>query len=134
MRCGLATLCLLLWAGAAHAESCNRSLEYILDGSAGDLSQAPDSYRGLLKACLATLELSNVKDAYVLKDGGIAVLPRDFSVVATARTLAKFCEANPRRTLRFLNRKEAKSGLTTGLVVSLSSGGLASCREIRGEQ
>jgi len=134
MRRGLVALCLLLCAGTAQAESCNRSLDYILDGSAGDLPQGPDSYRGLLKVCLRTLELSNVRDAYVLKDGGIAVLPKDFSVVATASILAKFCEANPRQTVRFLNRKEARSGLTTGLVVSLSSGGQASCREIRGEQ
>lgn len=134
MRWGVVGLCLSLCAGTAHAESCNRSLEYILDGSAGDLPQGPDSYRGLLTVCLRTLEISNVRDAYVLKDGGIAVLPKDFSVVATASTLARFCEANPRQTLRFLNKKEAKSGLTTGLVVSLSSGGLASCREIRGQQ
>ncbi|MCK9908153.1 hypothetical protein MXD81_03360 [Microbacteriaceae bacterium K1510] len=134
MRRGLVALCLLLCAGTAHAESCSRSLEYILDGSAGDLPQGPDSYRGLLKVCLGALELSNVKDAYVLKDGGIAVLPKDFSVVATASILAKFCEANPRKTLRFLNKKEARSGLTTGLVVSLSSGGQASCQELRGEQ
>lgn len=134
MRGGVVALCLLLCAGTAQAESCNRSLDYILGGSAGDLPQGPDSYRSLLMVCMRTLDLPNVKDAFVLKDGGIAVLPKDFSVVATASVLAQFCEANPRRTLRFLNKKEARTGLTTGLVVSLSSSGQPSCREIRGEQ
>jgi hypothetical protein len=134
MRQGVVALLLLLCAGAAHAESCSRSLEYILDGSAGDLPLPPMAYRGLLQACTQTLKMSNVQDAYVLKDGGIAVVPKDNSVTATAGTLAEFCEANPRKTLRFLSKKETRKGLTTGLVVSLSSGGFASCQQIRGEQ
>jgi len=134
MRRSIAALLLLLCSGIAHAESCSRSLDYILDGSAGDLPQPPMAYRSLLAACTQTLKMSNVKDAYVLKDGGIAVIPKDYSVTATAGTLAQFCEANPRKTLRFLSKKEIRNGLTTGLVVSLSSGGLASCQQIRGEQ
>lgn len=134
MRHGIAALLFLLCAGTAQAESCSRSLEYILDGSAGDLPQPPMVYRGLLAVCTQTLTMPNVKDAYVLKDGGIAVIPKDYSVAATAGTLAEFCEANPRKTLRFLSKKETRNGLTTGLVVSLSSGGFTSCREIRGLQ
>lgn len=128
----LATL-VLLASGIAHAESCSRSVEYILSGSAGDLPQPPMAYRNLLRVCTQTLELSNVKDAYVLKDGGIAVVPKDYSVTATAQTLARFCEAHPRQTLRILGRKDTRQGLTTGLVVSLSSGGFDSCPKIRGE-
>lgn len=133
-RSVVALLLLLLCAGAAQAENCGRSLDYILDGSAGDLPRPPMAYRGLLEVCTQTLKMSNVKDAYVLKDGGIAVIPKDYSVAATAGTLAEFCEANPRKTLRFLSKKETKKGLTTGLVVSLSSDGFASCQQIRGEQ
>jgi hypothetical protein len=134
MRYGIAALLLLLSSGVVHAENCGRSFDYLMDGSAGDLPQPPMSYRGLLEACTQTLKLANVQDAYVLKDGGIAVIPKDYSVSATAGTLAEFCEANPRKTLRFLTRKEARGRPTTGMMVSLSSDGVTSCPQIRGEQ
>jgi hypothetical protein len=134
MRSGIAVCLLLLCSGAARADNCGRSFEYIMNGSAGDVAQTSATYRGLLDICTQTLKMSNVKDAYVLKDGGIAVVPKDNSVAATASTLAEFCEANPRKTLRFLTKKEMRGQPTTGLVVSLSSNGLASCPQIRGEQ
>src|SRR5262249_41049586 len=71
----------LLWsimANTAHAESCTRSREYILNGLAGDLAQTPQSYQSLFKICMATIELSNIKDAFLLRDGGIgAIAKRD---------------------------------------------------------
>ena len=116
----------------AQADNCSRSLEYILDGSAGDLPQPATSYRNLLNACLQALTLSNVKDAYVLKDGGIAVIPKSEAVATTATTLAQFCESFPRGTLRFVSKREMRNGASIGLIVSLSSGGFTSCREIHG--
>lgn len=130
MRWVAALLLAVCCVGTAYAESCTKSLEYILGGSAGELPQQAMSYRNLLKVCMQTLTMSNVKDAYVLKDGGIAVIPTNEAVAATAATLAQFCETYPRNTLRFVTKRETRGGLTTGLVVSLASGGFASCQQI----
>ena len=120
--------------GAARAESCTRSLDYILNDFAGELPQPAMAYRNLLTACLQTLTMTNVKDAYLLTDGGIAVIPKTDTVVATAGTLAQFCEKYPRSSLRFITRREVRNGLTTGLVVTMSSGGAATCQNIHGER
>lgn len=134
MRWALTVALAACFGGAARAESCSKSLDYILNDFAGDLPQPGLAYRNTLNACLQTLTMTNVQDAYLLKDGGIAVLPRSDSVTATAGTLAQFCEKYPRRTLRFITKGEARKGLTTGLVVMLSSTGQESCQEIRGEK
>src|SRR5206468_3740773 len=67
---------LVLTAGTAHADNCNKSREYLLGGLAGDLIMPPQAYEGLFKVCTATAAMPNVKDAYILKDGGIAVIPK----------------------------------------------------------
>lgn len=74
--------------------------------------------------------MSNVREAYVLKYGGIAVVPKRNSITATTETLARFCDAFPRSTLRFVTNREMRHGLTVGLVVMLPRAGSASCREI----
>jgi hypothetical protein len=118
----------------AQAESCTKSLDYLMNDIAGELPETTQSYQSLLKVCLQTLELGNVKDAYVLKDGGIAVIPRDPRMLATATTLAQFCRRFPSARLRFISHKEARRGLTTGLVVLMASTDLESCRVILGTQ
>lgn len=119
-------------ASAAHAENCTRSLDYIFNDLGGSLPLTGQSYQSLFKVCQDTLKLVNVRDAYILRDGGIAVLPFDFSVIATAGTLAEFCRLHPRGRLRILGKREVKKGLTVGLVVLKSSTGLDTCQEIRG--
>src|SRR5262245_46764478 len=79
-------------SGSAFAKSCAKSSEYILDGLAGDLSKPAALYQDLLKTCEETLTLSNVDDAYILKSGSIAISPRRNTSIATAETLAQFCQ------------------------------------------
>lgn len=134
MRLAVALLVAVLTGSAARAESCGRSLDYIMNDLAGSLPQPASTYRHLLSVCLQTLTMANVKDAYLMKDGGIAVVPKDNSVVATAGTLSEFCQRYPRNTLRFINRREQRRGLTTGLVVLMSSSTSESCLTIRGGQ
>ena len=116
----------------ANAESCTRSREYILTDNAGELPRQPASYQTLFKVCLDTLMLPNVRDAFILKDGGIAVVPRIDEVGATASTLAQFCTRYPQGTLRFITRGELPMTANIGRAVQISSGGATSCRKITG--
>jgi hypothetical protein len=135
MRWIVAVLLMSCWLGtAASAESCSKSLNFILSGFAGDLPLPGADYRNLYKSCAQALTMTDVKDAYILKDGGIAVVPARDSITATAGTLAAFCEAYPSGRLRFLTHKEIRRGLTTGSVVMMPSTGSGSCRHIRGEE
>jgi hypothetical protein len=110
----------ILHVNRATAESCEKSLNYILDYASDDLPQRADFYRtDLYKSCLRTLQLSNVADAFVLKVGAIAVLPRIDSVRATAGTLAQFCVLFPRLTLRFIRRQEKRIADNISRVVEL---------------
>jgi hypothetical protein len=122
----------VLTAGAAHADNCNKSREYLLGGLAGDLTMPPQAYESLFKICTATAAMPNVKDAYILKDGGIAVIPKQDTVPATAATLSRFCDANPKATLRFISRKELELIKSTSSVVQMSSGSATSCKKIKG--
>jgi hypothetical protein len=134
MKWALALVLAACFGNAASAENCSKSLDYILNDFAGELSQPAMAYRSLLGACLQTLTMTNVQDAYLLADGGIAVIPKSDSITATAGTLAEFCEKYPRGALRFITKREVRKGLTTGLVVMMSSTGSESCKAIRGEQ
>jgi hypothetical protein len=128
----LSVLLLGLAATQVQAESCTRSREYILTDNAGELPRQPASYQTLFKVCLDTLMLPNVRDAFILKDGGIAVVPRIDEVGATASTLAQFCTRYPQGTLRFITRGELPMTANTGRAVQISSGGATSCRKITG--
>ncbi|HEY1473052.1 MAG TPA: hypothetical protein VGF53_03105 [Pseudolabrys sp.] len=119
-------------ASPAMAESCTKSREYILEGLGGSLISPPARYQDLFKVCVEALILSNVKDAYVLKDSGIAIVPKRDSLTATAETLAQFCQRFPKNTARFVTPREQRSRPTVGLIISLSSTGSASCKKIRG--
>lgn len=115
-----------------HAESCTKSRDYLLGGSAGDLPGPAESYRNLFKICMETTAMPNVKDAFVLRDGGIAAIPKQDTIPATAATLSHFCDAYPRATLRFLSRKDLQRGVRIGRIVQMSSTGSTSCPQIKG--
>jgi hypothetical protein len=132
MKCAIVLLSLVGLTGPAVAENCTKSREYILEGLAGDLVGRAAMYQELFRVCTETLTLPNVKDAYVLRDGGIAVVPKRDTMIATAETLAKFCERFPRNTARFINPREQSKRPTVGLVVLMSSTGSTSCKKIRG--
>lgn len=118
--------------GAAFADSCERSRELLLGGIAGELPQQPASYKQLFNVCLAAANLSNVKDSFLLKDGGIGVIPKRDELSATAATLSEFCQRYPRATLRFATRSELQHLKSLSQLVQLSSGGATSCRKIMG--
>jgi hypothetical protein len=129
-----AVILLVLATSAARAESenCRRSREYLLGNPGGDLTLPPQAYNDLFKICTAAAAMSNVRDAYILKDGGIAVVPKQDSIPATAATLSQFCDNYPRGTLRFLTRKEVQSTKTVGGIVQISSGAATPCKKIKG--
>jgi hypothetical protein len=122
----------LVFAGPASAESCTISREYILESIAGDLTRPAKTYDDLFKICIEVLNFANVRDAYVLKDGGIAIVPTHDTVVATAGTLAQFCQRFPKGTARFLTSRERSKTLTVGSIVLMSSADATSCVKIRG--
>jgi hypothetical protein len=127
-------LLLAFATGTAHAENCGKSREYLLGGLAGDLTMPPLAYEDLFKTCMATSAMANIKDAYVLKDGGIAVSPKQDSISATGATLSQFCDRYPRATLRFLTRKELQMTTSISGIIRMSSHSATSCRKIKGIQ
>ena len=130
---GIAIVLLLLTAStAAQAENCGKSREYLLGSLAGELPMPAQSYEIVFKTCMAASAMSNVKDAFMLKDGGIAVVPKQDSISATAATLSQFCNAYPRATLRFITRKEQALSKSTLAIVRMSSGSATSCKKIKG--
>ncbi|WP_213774043.1 hypothetical protein [Bradyrhizobium sp. dw_78] len=130
----LAFIAVLLTLGvhAARADSCDKSRNYLLSDPDGDLTVPPTTYDDLFKKCLATIAMTNVKDAYILKDGGIAVVPKQDSVAATAATLSQFCETYPRATLHFLTAKERVRVKSIEGIVKISSTSSTSCQKIKG--
>ena len=127
----LTVIALIGTAGAAQAESCTKSRDAILAG-ASDLPQKPQVYQGLLRDCLDTMMLSNVQDAFIVKAGAIAVLPRRDTVSATAATLAQFCGRFPHGTLHFVGQKERARVANISRAVEWSSPHSTSCDRIRG--
>jgi hypothetical protein len=81
---------------------------------------------------LATAAMTNVRDAYILKDGGIAVIAKQDSVAATAATLSQFCDAFPKATLHFLTPKEQLEVKSIVSVIKISSTSSTSCQKIKG--
>ena len=127
------TLAILALSGtAAQAESCTKSREYLLGGLGGELAMPPQAYDAVFKMCIATSGMSNVQDAFMLRDGGVAVIPKQDSIAATAATLSRFCDANPRATLRFISKKEQAANKSMSRIVGLSSTGVTSCKKIKG--
>ncbi|EKS28292.1 hypothetical protein [Afipia felis] len=109
-----------------------RSREYLLGGMAGDLVMPIAAYKDLFKICSATAIMPNVKNAYILKDGGIAVTPKQDTIAATAATLSQFCESNPRATLRFLTKRDLKLSRSILDIVRMSSTSSTPCKKLKG--
>lgn len=128
----IAVLLVAFACAPARAENCSKSREYLLGGLGGDLVLPPQAYENLFKICIATSAMANVKDAYILNDGGIAVVPKQDNVAATAATLSQFCDSNPKATLRFLTRKDMLFANTLGSIVQMSSTSSTSCQKIKG--
>jgi hypothetical protein len=125
---------LVLAGGAARAENenCRKSREYLLGSLSGDQMLPPSAYNDLFKICTAAAAMPNVRDAYILRDGGIAVVPKQDNVAATAATLSQFCDSYPRAVLRFLTRKEMLSVKSVTSVVLMSSTSSTPCKKIKG--
>jgi hypothetical protein len=125
---------LALGSGAARAENdnCRRSREYLLGSLSGDTTLPPQAYNDLFKICTATVALPNIRDAYILKDGGIAVVAKQDSIPATAATLSQFCDAYPHAVLRFLTRKEMLQAKSVVSIVQMSSTSSTPCKKIKG--
>jgi hypothetical protein len=132
MRLAAAAALLAFAAGGAQAENCGKSRDYLLGSLGGDLIMPPQAYKDLFNICVKAAAMTNVKDAYILKDGGIAVVPKQDSVAATAGTLSQFCDAYPRATLHFLTRKEMLVSKSMEAVVQISSTSSTSCKKIKG--
>jgi hypothetical protein len=116
----------------ARAENCGKSREYLLGNFSGDLAKSPQAYEDLFKICMTTATMANVKDAYILKDGGIAVVPKQDNVAATAATLSQFCDAYPKATLHFLTHKELLQVKSIANVIKISSTSSTPCQKIKG--
>ena len=135
MKLLVATAMLLALAtGAARpdSENCRKSREYLLRTPVGDQALTPQAYNDLFKVCITTSAMPNVKDAYMLRDGGIAVIPKRDSVSATAATLAQFCDAHPHGVLRFITRKEKLVIRSVTDVARMSSTASTPCKKIKG--
>ena len=118
----------------ARADGCAKSLDYILNNLAGELPRPAAAYQNRFEVCTQALSLANIRDAYLLKDGGIAVIAKDNSVFATATTLAEFCRQFPHDTLHFISRREVRKGLTIGLIAMMTSDSSTSCEKIMGKR
>src|SRR5262249_10130124 len=127
---GLALFAAVLGAGAARADNCDKSLDAILAQS--DLPQKAQTYRDLAKMCRQALQLSNVKETFVLKAGGSAVVPKQDSVSATANTLAQFCTRFPHGTVHFVNRFEKRQAASMPQAVRIGLGRSTPCQKIVG--
>ena len=119
-------------AARAESENCRKSREYLLGTPSDGPALTPQAYNDLFKVCIATSAMPNVKDAYMLRDGGIAVLPKQDSISATAATLAQFCDAYPHAVLRFITRKEKLTIRSVASVAQMSSTSSTPCKKIKG--
>lgn len=131
----LAIVCFALCASchaAFAADHCMKSREYLLGRMTDDLPMPVAAYTNLFKICIATAAMPNVKDAYILKDGGIAVIAKQDTVAATAATLSQFCESYPRATLRFLSKKDLRLNRSVLDIMRISSTSATSCKKLKG--
>jgi hypothetical protein len=131
MRTALVMIFLVFGAAGAQADNCGKSRDYLF-GDMSDLTLPPKAYEDLFKVCMAAAAMSNVKDAYILKDGGIAVIAKQDSVAATALTLSQFCDTYPKATLHFLTQKELLQVKSITAVVKIPSTSSTSCPKIKG--
>jgi hypothetical protein len=127
----VAIVALLASLPSARADSCSRSRDFLLEDAA-DLPKKPSAYQELYRNCIEVLRLSNVQDAFILKVGAIAVIPRRDGLMATASTLARFCERFPHGTLHFIKRKDQRQALNIAKAVRMSAPNPTPCERIKG--
>jgi hypothetical protein len=128
----LTALFLVMAANNARAESCSRSRQYLLGDIESEMTRPMQAYEDMFKKCMAATTMPNVQDAFILADGGIAVIPKQNSIAATAATLSEFCNAYPRATLRFLTHAEALQIKSIASAVKISSRSSTTCQTIKG--
>jgi hypothetical protein len=131
-RLALVAVLLSFAVASARAESCSKSREYLLGDINGELKSPTQAYEDMFKKCMATIAMTNVSDAFILKDGGIAVIPKQNTIAATAATLSEFCRAYPRATLHFFTRGEVAQIKSIANAVRVSSKSSTSCQTITG--
>ena len=131
-RLALIAVLLALAVSDARADNCSKSREYLLGDLSGDLALPAKAYEDLFRICTAAAAMANVRDAYILRDGGIGVIAKQDGVAATAATLSQFCDAYPKATLHFLTRKELIDVKSIVNVIKISSTSSASCQKIKG--
>jgi hypothetical protein len=128
----LMTLFLAMAAESAQAESCSGTRQFLLNDIEGTMSRPSQAYEDMFKRCMAAIAMPNVKDAFILADGGIAVIPKQDSIAATAATLSEFCNAYPRATLHFMTRSETQQINSIASAVKISSRSSTTCQTIKG--
>jgi hypothetical protein len=131
-RSSLIAILLALATHSAQAESCSKSREYLIGDVNGELILPAQAYEDAFKKCMAATGMANVKDAFVLKDGGIAVIPKQNTIAATAATLAEFCNAYPRAVLHFFTPGEIAQIKSISSAVTVSSKSSTTCQVIKG--
>ncbi|MBY0380673.1 MAG: hypothetical protein K2W78_01970 [Xanthobacteraceae bacterium] len=109
-----------------------KSREYLFGGLAGTLPMPSAAYTDRIKTCQAAAAMPNVKDAYILRDGGIAVVPKQNTISATAATLSQFCDTYPTSTLRFLSQKDLLLNRSLPDIVRISSTSATTCKKVKG--
>lgn len=128
-------LCAVICAMGSPAmagDNCLKSREYLFGGLAGTLPMPTTAYTDRLRICQAAALMPNVKDAYILKDGGIAVVAKQNTVPATAATLSQFCDTYPTSTLRFLSKKDITLNRSLSDIVRISSTSATPCKRLKG--
>jgi uncharacterized membrane protein len=131
-RLVLIAVLLAFTVNGARAESCSKSREYLLGDTDGELKLPPQAYEDMFKKCMAATAMTNVKDAFILNDGGIGVIPKQNSIAATAATLSDFCSAYPRATLHFFTPAEVAQIKSIASAVKVSSKSSTTCQTIKG--
>lgn len=116
----------------AKADGCARSRDFIFANAAGELPQKSSTYRAAFRMCREALGMSNVKDAFVLKSGAVAVIPRSPGITATAATLAEFCMRFRHGLLRFVRPEEVGRIVSLARIVELSTANTTPCAKIAG--
>jgi len=134
MRALVVLLILIVTAVNARADTCSTSRDHILGATPGSLPMDEQGYRNLFKICLETQLLPNVKDAYLLRDGGIGLVPMREGIAATAVTLSQFCQRHPKSTLRFITRAELTRANSITRIVQMTSIGSVPCHKIVGNR
>lgn len=129
-RWATALFALAASAASALADSCAKSRDHIL--ASPPLKLPAEAYKDLYTMCIQTVSLPNVKDAFILREGAVAVVPRIDRIALTAATLAQFCGRFPKGTLHFVTGREQPRLRSTDQAVRIPIGRSTPCSRISG--